>query len=177
MWKWLILWLLSFVEVNVQCYWLLWKQIFTKPEGRGEYPSFSKVNNTHIYWNRRQWLFYSIIRYSFFFFIHVLPITSYWSSSSVVIVLLQKILFVLNFYITYVFQYYYLNIKILKFYENWNFWNFLKILKCYENFEILRKFWNFEILNFKFKQFKNFKLRFDWTQKAVERVYTYTMLR
>jgi hypothetical protein len=99
----------------------------------------------------------------FFFFIHVLPITSYWSSSSVVIVLLQKILFVLNFYITYVFQYYYLNIKILKFYENWNFWNFLKILKCYENFEILRKFWNFEILNFKFKQFKNFKLRFDWT--------------
>jgi hypothetical protein len=25
------------------------------------------------------------------------------------------------FYITYVFQYYYLDIKILKFYENWNF--------------------------------------------------------
>ena len=27
-----------------------------------------------------------------------------------------------------IFQYYYLNIKILKFYENWNFWNFLKII-------------------------------------------------
>ena len=32
-----------------------------------------------------------------------------------------------------IFQYYYLNIKILKFYENWNFWNFFKI------------FWNIEI--------------------------------
>jgi hypothetical protein len=40
-----------------------------------------------------------------------------------------------NFYITYVFQYYYLNIKILKFHENLNFWNFLK------KFEILWKFW------------------------------------
>ena len=57
-----IIQLLSFVEVNVQGYWLLWKQMFTEPEGRGEYLSFSKVNNTHIYWNRRQWLFYSIIR-------------------------------------------------------------------------------------------------------------------
>jgi hypothetical protein len=33
-----------------------------------------------------------------------------------------------------IFQYYYLNIKILKFYENWNFW------KCY-HFEIFWKFW------------------------------------
>jgi hypothetical protein len=45
-------------------------------------------------------------------------------------------------YITYVFQYYHLNIKILKFYENWNIWKFLKILKSYENFEF---FWNFSI--------------------------------
>jgi hypothetical protein len=33
-------------------------------------------------------------------------------------------------FLYYVFQYYYLNIKILKFYENWNF---LKILKSCEN--------------------------------------------
>ena len=52
---------------------------------------------------------------------------------------------VLNFYITYVFQYYYLNIKILKYYENWNFLNiFFLILKSYENLELFWKFWNFE---------------------------------
>jgi hypothetical protein len=42
-------------------------------------------------------------------------------------------------------------IKILKFYENWNFWNFEKfeILKFFENFEIwfffllILEFWNF----------------------------------
>jgi hypothetical protein len=54
-----------------------------------------------------------------------------------------------------VFQYHYLNIKILKFYENWNFlnflkiwsfWNFLKILKSYEHFEFFWNFWNFEFL-------------------------------
>ena len=48
-----------------------------------------------------------------------------------------------------IFQYYYLNIEILKFYENWNFlnfwkilsfWNFLKILKSYENFEFFLHF-------------------------------------
>jgi hypothetical protein len=48
-------------------------------------------------------------------------------------------------FLLHVFQYYYLNIKILKFYENWNVWNFLKILKSYENFEIFWNFWNFEI--------------------------------
>jgi hypothetical protein len=57
-----------------------------------------------------------------------------------------------------IFQYYYLNIKILKFYENWNFWNFwkiwnieffLKILISYENFDFFLNFWNFEMfLNF-----------------------------
>jgi hypothetical protein len=35
-----------------------------------------------------------------------------------------------------IFQYYYLNIKSLKFYENWKFWNLMKILKS------LWKFWN-----------------------------------
>jgi hypothetical protein len=39
----------------------------------------------------------------------------------------------------HVLEYYYLNIEILKFYENWNVWNFLKILKSYENLEF---FWN-----------------------------------
>ena len=89
----------------------------------------------------------------------LLHITSYWSRSSAVIVLLHKILFVLNFYFTYVFQYYYLNIKILKFYENWNLWNFMKILKSYENFEFLwifGNFWNLEI----FWKFWNFELKF-----------------
>ena len=37
-----------------------------------------------------------------------------------------------------IFQYYYLNIKILKFYENWNL---LTIWK-FEDFEIFGKFWN-----------------------------------
>jgi hypothetical protein len=37
----------------------------------------------------------------------------------------------------------------MKFYENWNFFNFLKILKFFENFEILWKFGNLtKILNF-----------------------------
>jgi hypothetical protein len=87
-------------------------------------------------------------RFLFFLYMYF-PITSYWSSSSVVIVVLNKLLFDLNFYITYVFQYYYLNIKILKFYENLIFFNFLKIL----NF--LWNFWNFEIV-LKFLKFWNF---------------------
>jgi hypothetical protein len=57
-----------------------------------------------------------------------------------------------------IFLYYYLNIKILKFYENWNFCyllkilkiqNFLKIFISYENSNIFKNFWNLEI-------FKNF---------------------
>jgi hypothetical protein len=82
----------------------------------------------------------------------VLHKTSYWSSSSVVIVLLHKALCYSNF-------------EIL-----WNLMKFLKVLKFYENFEfkkkneILRNFWNFEffffILNFKFifLQFYNFEI-------------------
>ena len=81
-------------------------------------------------------------------------IEPYWSSSSVVIVLLHKSLFDSNFEILW---------------KLWNFWNFyhfefflnlMKFLKFYENFEfkkkneILRNFWNFEflfkILNFFF---------------------------
>ena len=77
-------------------------------------------------------------------------------------------------------RYYYLNtcIKILKFYENWNFLNFLKILsfwiflksyEIFESFEILWKFWIFkkifEILwnfwNFEIKK-KNFNLNFSF---------------
>jgi hypothetical protein len=46
-----------------------------------------------------------------------------------------------------IFQYHYLNIKILKFYENF-FENFIN-LNFFENFEIFRKFWNFlKILKF-----------------------------
>ena len=61
--------------------------------------------------------------------------TSYWSRSSVVIVLLHKALFYSNF-------------KIL--WKLWNFWNFLKIVsfwifwksyEIFESFEILWKFW------------------------------------
>ena len=100
---------------------------------------------------------YNIEYSSGFFFLYMyFPITSYWSSSSVVIVLLHKILFVLNFYITYGFQYYYLNIKILKFYENWNFekfWNLMKILILFWNFEIfdilkILKFWTLNLKKF-----------------------------
>ena len=54
-------------------------------------------------------------------------------------------------FLLHVFQYYYLNIEILKFYENWNVWNFLKILKSYENLEF---FWNLKFLNIlKFSHF------------------------
>ena len=55
---------------------------------------------------------------------------------------------VLKFYIPYLFQYYYLNIKILKFYQNWIFWENFFFFKSYENFEMKMKilnFWNFEI--------------------------------
>jgi hypothetical protein len=67
------------------------------------------------------------------------PFITYWQSN-------KSLIFILH-----VFQYYYLNIKILKFYESWNIWNFKKKLKSYENFEFLNSFnflifWNF--LNF-----------------------------
>ena len=68
-------------------------------------------------------------------------------------------------FLLHVFQYYYLNIEILKFYENWNVWNFLKILKSNENFEFFWNlkfwiFWNFhflKILNF-FELFFYFRI-------------------
>jgi hypothetical protein len=53
---------------------------------------------------------------------------SYWSSSSVVIVLLHKALFYYNF---------------KKFWKFWNLMKFLKVLKFYENFESFEILWNF----------------------------------
>ena len=55
-----------------------------------------------------------------------------------------------------IFQYYYLNIKILKFYENWNFLNFENfiILKSYENFEFF--FEIFEIWKKIMKFYENY---------------------
>jgi hypothetical protein len=61
--------------------------------------------------------------------------TSYWSSSSVVIVLLHKALFYYNFLILW---------------KLWNFWNFLKILSFWiflKSYEILRNL-NFKLLFF-----------------------------
>jgi hypothetical protein len=59
-----------------------------------------------------------------------------------------------NFYITFVFQYYFLNIKTLNFYENlksfvlfWKIWNLKKILKSYENIDFLGNFGNFEFFS------------------------------
>jgi hypothetical protein len=37
-----------------------------------------------------------------------------------------------------IFQYYHLNIKILKFYENWTFFNFMKILSFWKFLKILK---------------------------------------
>ena len=59
-------------------------------------------------------------------------------------------------FLLHVFQYYYLNIKILKFYENW-------CLKYFEKFEILWKleiFFKFEIFEYfeVFTFFENFEL-------------------
>jgi hypothetical protein len=68
-------------------------------------------------------------------------------------------------YITYVFLYYYINIKTLKFYENWFFFNILKILKSYKHFENLWTFWNLmKILNC-FWNFWNFEIFFSSAQE------------
>ena len=83
--------------------------------------------------------------------------TSYWSSSSVVIVLLHKALFYNNFVL---FENFIILNFFMKFFWNlvkFEFWNFMKILtfnffiikKFFENFEIL---WNFLTLISK-KQF------------------------
>ena len=75
--------------------------------------------------------------------------TSYWSSSSVVIVLLHTALFNSNFEILW---------------KLWNFWNFLKIssfwifFKSYEIFEILWKFWIFKMKFSIFKKKWNFQI-------------------
>jgi hypothetical protein len=82
--------------------------------------------------------------------------TSYWSSASVVIVLLHKALFysifetlwkLWNFLKIYHFEFFWNLMKFLK------VWNFMKILNFKTKIEILRNFWNFEIL---FKIFKFF---------------------
>ena len=75
--------------------------------------------------------------------------TSYWSSSSVVIVLLHTALFYSNFEIfmkTLKFLKLFENFIILNFFEIlWNFWNFVKIWNFKKKIEILRNFWNFKI--------------------------------
>jgi hypothetical protein len=95
--------------------------------------------------------------------------TSYWSSSSVAIVLLHKALFYYDFefFESFIILKFFENIEILwnlKVYENlesfeilwkfrlvWNFKMFYHFKKKNENFQILWKFWNFmKILNFKF---------------------------
>ena len=93
------------------------------------------------YWTRRSRVQYSCT---------LLHETSYWSSSSVVIVLLHKALFYYNFEI---FE----NFIILKFFENFEILCNLLVLKFYENFlsfwnflKVFENFWNLEILNFKF---------------------------
>jgi hypothetical protein len=63
-----------------------------------------------------------------------------------------------------IFHYYYLNIKILKIYENFQifetFWNFMKIWNFFEffwkfwNFEIVWKFWTLKKKNYHFEMFK-----------------------
>ena len=96
-----------------------------------------------------------------------------------------------NFYITYVFQYYYLNIKILKFYERWNFRNFWKFwnLNFFEIFEVLTFFENFEILNLNlkknyfrilnfFENFRNFEIFWNfWNFEIFEVLKFFVQLR
>jgi hypothetical protein len=113
--------------------------------------SITHYNNHGIYINTHLYLPYLTMAYLSIMDCLRGPYTSitYWQ------------LKVLNFYITYVFQYYYLNIEIfekkiliLKSYENfeffwnlkfWKLWNFMKT-------EIFEKFWNWKfflkILNF-----------------------------
>jgi hypothetical protein len=67
----------------------------------------------------------------------LLHLTSYWSSSSVVIVLLHTALFYFNFEILWKLWNFW---KFYHFEIFWNLMKFLKVLKLFENFEIL---WNF----------------------------------
>jgi hypothetical protein len=94
-----------------------------------------------VLWSRVQqyWMRRSRVQYCCKYCCTLLHKTSYWSSSSVVIVLLPTALFYFNFEILKLFE----NFIILNFYEIiWNFlkfWNFMKILN-FENF-----FRNFQI--------------------------------
>jgi hypothetical protein len=73
----------------------------------------------------------------------------YLNKAKTTIISTSNIFIMVGYNCFIIFQYYYLNIEILKFYENWNFlnfwkilsfWNFLKILKSYENFEFFLHF-------------------------------------
>ena len=84
------------------------------------------------------------------------------------ILTIALIIFKVDYNYFIIFQYHYLNtcLKILKFYENWNFlkilsfWHFLKILKSYEHLEFFWNFFNFEFF-WKFRNFEMFwKLKF-----------------
>ena len=86
------------------------------------------------YWTRRSWVQYCFT---------LLHKTSYWSSSSVVIVLLHKALFYYNFVL---FE----NFIILNFFLN--IWNLMKFL----SFEILWKFWLLNFWNIKILWLKFF---------------------
>ena len=135
-----------------------------------------------VLWSREQqyWTRRSRVQYC----CSLLHKTSYWSSSSVVIVLLHKALFYYNFeifenfIILKKFENFeilwneFLNVmnilKVFKFYENFYFFLifeiliFFIILKFFENFEILWNFWNSMkiLIFFKILEISNF-MRFS----------------
>ena len=128
-----IIQLLHLNEINMRFYGAEYNNI-ERGDERDQYEVlWSRVQQ---YWTRRSRVQYCCT---------LLHKTSYWSSSSVVIVLLHTALFYFNFDIIW---------------KLWNLMKFLKVLKFYEilNFKkeikILRNFWNFQIKK------KNWPLKF-----------------
>jgi hypothetical protein len=73
-------------------------------------------------------------------------------------------------FLLHVFQYYYLNIEFLKFYENWNVWNFFKNLEILWKFRIFLKFEifeYFEVFTFFENILKFYKFRYFWSFEIV----------
>ena len=120
-----IIQLLHLNEINMRFYGAEYNNI-ERGDERDQYEVlWSRVQQ---YWTRRSRVQYCCT---------LLHKTSYWSSSSVVIVLLHTALFYFNFDII------------------WNLMKFLKVLKFYENFEILWIFLTYWLAKSNFCAIKN----------------------
>jgi hypothetical protein len=90
----------------------------------------------------------------------------YLNKATTTIISTSNIFIMVGYICFIIFQYYYLNIKILKCYENWNFLNFLKILSFWNfwnRMKILNLFLIFEILKF----FEIFEIFWTLTKRVL----------